>query len=130
MLFIGDVHATSKHNQGILACIDQSVEAFPNEKTIIFLGDYVYHFTYDRKALLQLFKKIITLAQQGKDVYILAGNHDRIQDHFVYEEAKQAFDLFGDEIHHIHFVTEPVLKNIEGIDCLLFPYYYPKGNPV
>lgn len=129
MLFIGDTHITTKHAPAILELINQQVTAFPDEKTIIFLGDYVYHFTYDRKALLKLFSKFLELAQQGKDVYILAGNHDRVSDHFVYEEGKQAFALLGELISNIHFITQPVLTQIEGQDCLLFPYRYPAEPP-
>jgi UDP-2,3-diacylglucosamine pyrophosphatase LpxH len=55
----------------------------------VFLGDYVYHFSYDRKALLHLFSIFIELASKGKKLYILAGNHDRISGHFVFEEARQ-----------------------------------------
>jgi len=69
------------------------IEKFPDERTIIFMGDFVYQFSYDRKALLGLFNLFTDLYKQGKHVYVVAGNHDRIADHFVYEEARQAFNL-------------------------------------
>jgi len=31
-------------------------------------------------------------------VYVLAGNHDWIADHFVYEEAQQAFSIAMEDI--------------------------------
>lgn len=64
-----------------------------DEKTIIFFGDYVYHFAYDRNALLQLYKLFLELFEQGKTVYILAGNHDRLGSSFVFEEAQKAFNI-------------------------------------
>jgi len=53
----------------------------------------VYHFAYDRNALLQLYKLFLELFEQGKDVYILAGNHDRLGNSFVFEEAQKAFNI-------------------------------------
>jgi hypothetical protein len=64
MLFFGDIHITSKHASHIINHIIDTVSAMPDEKNIIFLGDYVYHFTYDRKALLQLFSCFIDLAKK------------------------------------------------------------------
>ncbi len=78
MLFIGDVHITSKHASVLLKQLRAYIDTHPHEEHIVFLGDYVYHFNYDRKALLQLFSLFIELAQQGKQLYILAGNHDWI----------------------------------------------------
>lgn len=66
---------------------------YPREKSIIFAGDFVYHFSYDRKALLQLYGFFLELFQDGKEVFVLAGNHDRIQEHFVYAESQQAFAI-------------------------------------
>jgi hypothetical protein len=33
------------------------------------------------------------LFEQEKDVYILAGNHDRLGNSFVFEEAQKAFNI-------------------------------------
>lgn len=111
MLFVGDIHITSKHASAILGQIIAMVAAHPEEQHIVFLGDYVYHFTYDRKALLQLFGLFIDLATEGKTVYILAGNHDRIAGHFVFEEARQT--LLFTKSTQIHFITEPTFLTIE-----------------
>jgi len=35
----------------------------------------------------------LELVREGKTVYILAGNHDRIGQHFVYEEAKRVIRM-------------------------------------
>jgi UDP-2,3-diacylglucosamine pyrophosphatase LpxH len=123
MLFIWDIHITSKHTAALLAHIYELTKTYPAEEHIIFLGDYVYHFSYDRKALLQLFSVFIELASKGKYIYILAGNHDRISWHFVFEEARQT--LLFTWSTHIHFITHPTHILIEGVACLFFPFYHP-----
>ena len=65
------------------------VVAHNDEKDIVFVGDYVYHFSYHRPSLLALLDFFIELAGQDKRVYILAGNHDRLGQHFVYAEAER-----------------------------------------
>jgi calcineurin-like phosphoesterase len=77
----------------LLEQIKAFVASQPEEKNLIFLGDFVYHFSYDRGALLALFELFLELYTQGKNLYILAGNHDRLGNSFVYEEGKQVFDL-------------------------------------
>lgn len=126
MLFIGDIHITSKHASAILQQIADTVQISPDEKHLVFLWDYVYHFTYDRKALLLLFSFFISLAKQGKYIYLLAGNHDRIAHHFVFEEAKQILDYTWST--HIYCITEPTYMDIEWVSCLFLPFYYPTQN--
>lgn len=129
MLVIGDIHITTKRAPKILQCIRSFLQKFPEETDIIFVGDYVYHFSYDRKALLQLFQLFLHLFVQGKRVYILAGNHDRIGGHFVYEEAKQSFELLQkapqESFGELHFITTPQFFMIEGNEYLFFPFYNP-----
>ncbi len=127
MLFIGDIHITSKRQVILLDRIRSRIEKFPNERTIIFMGDFVYQFSYDRKALLGLFNLFTDLYKQGKQVYVVAGNHDRIADHFVYEEARQAFDLMQSNIDtswqwSLKFITQPTFLHLEGQDILVFPF--------
>lgn len=69
------------------------VQSKKEEKNLIFLGDFVYHFSYDRGALLALFELFLELYREGKNLYILAGNHDWLGNTFVYEEGKRVFDL-------------------------------------
>lgn len=57
------------------------------------MGDFVYHFSYDRAALLELFELFLDLYREGRNLYILAGNHDRLGNTFVFEEGKRVFDL-------------------------------------
>lgn len=129
MLLIGDVHITTKRQESILEAIRWCIDRFPNEREIIFMGDFVYQFSYERKPLLALFHLFADLYKQGKQVYILAGNHDWIADHFVYEEAKQAFDLHPRVDTHWHlwsgilkFITQPTFAQIQGQDILFFPF--------
>ena len=123
MLFIWDIHITSKHATVLLEQIRDMVNTHPTEQHLIFLGDYVYHFSYDRKALLQLFWLFIELASQGKTLYIVAGNHDWIAGHFVFEEARQT--LLFTWSTHIHFITQPRQTTIEWVECLFLPFYHP-----
>ena len=63
------------------------------EKTIVFVGDYVFHFSYHRASLLALLDFFIQLTQEGKTVYVLAGNHDRLGQHFAYAEAEKIIQI-------------------------------------
>jgi hypothetical protein len=101
------------------------VDTYPDEQNIIFLGDYVYHFSYDRNALMSLYHFFLELFKAGKHVYILAGNHDWLGNTFVFEEAKKAFALFES---NIHFITEPMLKEIEGEKIFFLPYFIDTEN--
>lgn len=93
MLLIGDIHITTKYTDAILETIRNFIDKNQEEKNIIFLGDYMYMFSYDRKALSELFDLFLSLWKEGKNVYILAGNHDRIGQQFVYAEGKKIADL-------------------------------------
>ena len=133
MLLVGDIHINTRYQDKILTGLREIFSAYPDEKTIIFFGDYVYHFAYDRNALLQLYKFFIELFEQEKDIYILSGNHDRLGSSFVFEEAQKAFDvLLHDRFKEltkgkgkVHFVTKPLLQNIEGEEILLLPFFLP-----
>jgi len=80
---------------------------------------WLYHF------FLELFK-------DGKHVYILAGNHDWLGNNFVFEEAKKAFEVIlnskfwilnTQQPWQIHFITEPMLTEIEGEKIFFLPYF-------
>ncbi len=86
MLLIGDIHITTKHADAIIASIASYAQENNDEKNIIFLGDYMYMFSYDRTALARLFDLFLSLRKSGKNVYVLAGNHDWIGQQFVYAE--------------------------------------------
>ena len=133
MLLIWDIHITSRYKDQIIANIKDFVASNPNEKTIIFLGDFVYHFSYDRNALLALYEFFLELFTEGKEIYVLAGNHDWLGETFVFHEAQQAFSLLNQEINArkigsmwlggLHFITEPCFKEIEWENVLFLPYY-------
>lgn len=79
MLLVGDIHICKKQQQQLLEQLRDFFTQHPSETQIVFLGDYVYHFTYERGALLALFALFVELIQQGKELWIVAGNHDRLQ---------------------------------------------------
>lgn len=126
MLLIWDIHITSKHKDRIIQELKTYINAHPTENTIVFLGDYVYHFSYDRTALLSLYHFFVELFEQGKNVYILAGNHDRLGNSFVFEEAQKAFSIIQkyDTNHkgNLHFITQPTIITIENQNIILFPF--------
>lgn len=127
MLLIWDIHITSRYQDKILQEITNFVNKYPEEKNIVFLWDYVYHFSYDRRAILSLYNLFIQLFESGKTVYILAWNHDRLGSSFVFEEAQKAFDiidrLFNEKGWKIRFITKVLLENIEGKDILFLPHF-------
>jgi UDP-2,3-diacylglucosamine pyrophosphatase LpxH len=55
MLLIGDIHINTVHKEKILTSLRNFIASQPEEKNLIFLGDFVYHFSYDRNALLALY---------------------------------------------------------------------------
>ncbi len=55
MLLIGDIHINSRYSEKIISSLKTIIDQYHQEQEIIFLGDYVYHFAYDRNALLQLY---------------------------------------------------------------------------
>ena len=126
MLLIWDIHITSKHKDKIIQELKKYIESNPDEQNIIFLGDYVYHFSYDRTALLALYHFFVELFEQGKNVYVLAGNHDRLGNSFVFEEAQKAFQIIQkyDTKHNrnLHFITQPTQITIENKNIILFPF--------
>lgn len=122
MLRIGDIHIKSDVAKDILEELWTYIWAHKHEQHIVFFGDYVYHFQYDRKVLLALFHFFLSLYTEWKHVYILAGNHDWIHNHFVYEEGQYALAVSGQDTWSIQFITKPTLLTIEWQDCLFYPY--------
>jgi len=136
MLLIGDLHINSRYHEKILTQLKDIISSYPDEKNIIFLWDYVYHFAYDRNALLQLYGFFLELFEQGKNVYILAGNHDWLGNSFVFEEAQKAFNIIqnaefrmqNSEWGKIQFITKPMIETIEGEKILFMPFFLPGEN--
>lgn len=136
MLLIGDLHINARYHEKILTELKKIFSQYPEEKNIIFLWDYVYHFAYDRNALLKLYELFLGLFAQGKHIYILAGNHDRLGNSFVFEEAKKAFDIIQNaefrmqstEKWSIQFITKPSNEEIEWEKILFLPFFLPGNN--
>ncbi len=80
-------------------------------------------FSYDRQALGELFDFFLELWRDGKNVYIVAGNHDWLNQHFVYHEGKKVADILNKQTDNkLRFITEPEVLSIEGKDILFVPY--------
>ena len=126
MLLIGDIHISSRLGDQMIKSLENFVAGHTDEQNIIFLWDYVYHFSYDRNALLALYNFFVKLFEEGKNVYVLAWNHDRLWQHFVYVEAKKAFDLLAkldaQTPWKLKFITEPFIETVDGEKILFFPY--------
>lgn len=93
MLIIWDIHITSKYIDKIIGSLRSYIDSFSDQKNIVFLWDYVYHFSYDRKALLWLFDFFVELYKSGKSVYVLAWNHDWITESFVFAEGQKIMEM-------------------------------------
>ena len=124
MLLIWDIHLTSRIKDKLLNSLKSFIQEHNEEKNLIFLGDFVYHFSYDRNALLELYDLFLELYTQGKNLYILAWNHDRLGNTFVFEEWRKAFEILsriGDKDNEICFITKPIVKEIEWKNICFLP---------
>ena len=92
MLLIWDIHLNSRIKDRLLNSLKSFIQEHNEEKNVVFLWDFVYHFSYDRNALLELYDLFLDLYFQWKNIYILAWNHDRLGNTFVFEEGKKAFE--------------------------------------
>lgn len=134
MLLVGDLHIHSRVKDRIVDIIRKYVLDHSDERNIIFLWDYVYHFSYDRVALLSLYTLFLELFSQWKNVYILAWNHDWIGNTFVFEEAKRTYEMISNNFvwenkwWKIEFITKPKVENIEWEDVLFLPYFLEIGE--
>lgn len=130
MLIIWDIHLQAKHWERLIYELENYIARHDDEKNIVFVWDYVYHFSYHRKSLLRLFTFFLSLAKDWKNVYVLAWNHDWLWEHFVFAEWKHALDVMNemwkDSEGKIHFITEPMQTNIEGQDILFLPFLLDK----
>jgi hypothetical protein len=59
MLLIPDIHINTQYRDQIISKLSDIVTHHSDEKHIVLLGDYVYMFSYDRDALLALYKLLI-----------------------------------------------------------------------
>lgn len=128
MLLFGDLHINSRICDRVIETMNSWINQNPDEKNLIFLWDYVYHFSYDREALLKLYTLFLDLYKEWKNVYILAWNHDWLWNTFVFEEAKRTYEIIKNIFDgwsrggKIEFVTQPKVENIEWEDVLFLPY--------
>ncbi len=134
MLLFGDLHINSRIVDRVIETMKNWISQNLDEKNLIFLWDYVYHFSYDREALLKLYSFLLELYQSWKNVYILAWNHDWLWNTFVFEEAKRTYEIIKNVFDNwessgkIEFITEPKVENIEWEDILFFPYCLELGE--
>ena len=124
MLLIWDIHLTARIKDKLLNSLKSFIQKHNEEKNLIFLWDFVYHFSYDRNALLELYDLFLELYTQWKNLYILAWNHDRLGSTFVFEEWRKAFDILSriqDKDNEICFITKPIVKEIEWKNICFLP---------
>lgn len=111
MILIPDIHISAKQSIAIIHRLKE-IFSIHKDKEVMFLGDYIYMFSYDRAALMDLFWIFIDLYREGRTIKVLSWNHDRIGGHFVFEEGKQAFELLSntdqsDGSWSLEFITQP-----------------------
>lgn len=125
MLLVWDIHINSKYKNSILSEIREFIYRNDSENNIVFLWDYVYHFSYDRTAILELYNIFVELFYKWKNVYVLTWNHDWISESYIFQEAKISFDIINKYSWlswWIYFITEPEIFNIDWEDVLFLPY--------
>ena len=71
MILIPDIHISAKQGDKILRVLENIFETHDDQE-VLFLGDYVYMFSYDRAYLLRLFELFVKLYQQGRRVLVMA----------------------------------------------------------
>lgn len=124
MLLIWDIHLNSRIKDKLLSSLKSFIQEHNEEKNLIFLWDFVYHFSYDRNALLDLYDLFLELYAQWKNLYILAWNHDRLWNTFVFEEWRKAFEILSkvnNSSNEICFITRPFVKEIEWKNICFLP---------
>ena len=124
MLLIWDIHLNSRIKDKLLNSLKSFIQEHNEEKNLIFLWDFVYHFSYDRNALLELYDLFLELYTQWKNLYILAWNHDRLGNTFVFEEWRKAFEILSrmkNSDNEICFITKPFVKEIEWKNICFLP---------
>jgi len=120
MLFIWDLHIKTDRKKDIFNKL-QDILDNTEEKNIIFLWDYIYHFNYDPKVIWDFFNLLIKYSQNWKKIYILAWNHDYIKGHFIFSEAEKLANLAN--IENIKIISSPKIEKIEDKKVLFFPFY-------
>jgi len=122
MILIWDIHIYHKFADTIITSIRNYIYSKPKQENVVFLWDFVYHFSYHRKSILDLFNLFIELFEQWKKIYILAWNHDWLGDSFVFAEWKSVFDIINlKNNENIKFITKPYFENIENQEILFLP---------
>lgn len=126
MIIIPDIHINTKQSVAILAKLEEIFANYP-DKEVVFLGDYVYMFSYDRASLIGLFNIFLKLFTEWRVIKVMSGNHDRIAGHFVYDEAKKAFDIMN-KYHNqnwgsLEFITQIQFRKDEDNNLhVILPY--------
>ncbi|MCS6982882.1 MAG: metallophosphoesterase [Candidatus Absconditabacterales bacterium] len=122
MLFIPDLHLEPKYSDRIISTLQTIIMNHPDD-SIVFLGDYVYHFSYHKPSLLAFLSLCLSCAKQGKHLYILAGNHDWLGSDFVFQEAKIFLDHFSHKnlAGSLTFITKPSITTIQGQQIAFLP---------
>ena len=118
MLFIGDLHFKADKKNEIFSKLKEKISSI-NPSSVIFLWDYIYHFAYNPKVIWEFFDFCLELSK-NKKVYIIAGNHDYIKGHFIFQEAQKALDLAN---ANLKIISSPMLENIDNKKVLFFPFF-------
>jgi len=119
MLFIWDLHLKTDKRDDIFSKLKEIIDN-SNEKNIIFLWDYVYHSIYNPRILWDFFDICLNYAKNGKNIYILAWNHDYIKWYFIFAEAEKLTNIIN---LPLYIISQPKIINIENKKILFFPFY-------
>lgn len=121
MLLIWDIHIHPRYSDLTIDMLRTYITNYDKETHIIFMWDYVYHFSYHKTSLLALLDFFLELTWKGKIVYILAWNHDWLWQHFVYAEAEKILKHNWNNTN-IYFITKPSSYIIDNENIVFLPY--------
>jgi len=120
MLFIWDLHIKTDIKDDIFNKLEEILNK-NTEKEIIFLWDYVYHFSYNPQIIWEFFDIILKYSNNWKQIYLIAWNHDYIKWHFIFSEAEKITNLT--KIENFNIISQPTIKIIKNKKILFFPFY-------
>lgn len=119
MLFIGDLHLKNDMKDEIFKKLQNILEN-TKETNIIFLWDFVYHFSHKPKIIWEFFDLLLKY-QENKKIFILAWNHDYIKWDFIFSQAEKLSNLTN--IKNLKIISSPQTQKINWKKILFFPFY-------
>lgn len=120
MLFIWDLHIKTDIKDKIFKKLEDILNQ-TSAKNIIFLGDFVYHFSYNPQVIWEFFDLVLKYANNWKKIYLIAWNHDYIKSHFIFSELEKLTNLTN--LENLNIISWPKIQTIKDKKILFLPFY-------